>query len=129
MNEIIVIAELKELDFQNQPGEYTHTYSVRYVRMKNESLFRQLLQGNGLHELPSDAFILNESLDPKPLPLPAPLQMGYAAITEVEDAVKLAKAELGNPNSRVRRAGFQEATPIYFFMPGQKAEDVTSLYE
>jgi len=129
MTEAVVIAELKELDFDNTPGAYTGTYSVRFVRMKDEATLDELLSGKGWQELPDDAFLVNEPLNPSPLPMPAPIQMGYPAIGVVKDAVTLAKNELRNPESKVRKAGFGEDTPIYFFVPNQKAKEVGELLQ
>jgi len=47
---------------------------------------------------------------------------GYLMIETLEEAVAVACRALANPASDIRRHGFANDTPIYYWQPGQTAQ-------
>jgi len=123
MTDAILITEIHDTDHAGENIESSFkAYTVSYIRTRAPQDLEIILSGKTFAALPDDVVVKE---GPVPPPDGTPLgefDLGHAVISSQEEAIEVARAALINPKSAPRLSSFSETTPIYFWMPNQKAE-------
>ena len=106
MKDIILISKGYKLEYFDTPLEDQPegSFQIHYVRLADQASLNHLLQKNPIKDLPSDKVKEFSEIEFKQD------SFGSLSIDTEDEAIEIAKANLSDPSSNVRKAGFDEST-------------------